>query len=151
MRKPHSRGFTLIELMVVTGIIGILMMVVLPSYKSYVLKAKRSVGRAELLKVLARQEQFYILNKYYAPRLDLLGYLENPYVIDSGGDNVSAFSRHGVYSISLSNAFPINSPQEFIVQATPQQGQIADVQCGVLEISSVGIKSASRGSVADCW
>ncbi len=151
MRKSHSCGFTLIELMVVTGIIAILMMVVLPSYQAYVHKAKRSVGRAELLKVLVRQEQFYILNKYYAPRLDLLGYLENPYIIDAGGDNVSALSRHGIYSISLSNVLPTDSPQEFIVQATPQQGQIADVQCGVLEISSVGIKSASRGSVADCW
>lgn len=146
-----TNGFTLIELMIVIAIVAILMLVMLPGYQGYVRKAKRSVGRAELLAVLARQEQYFIMNKQYAPRLDLLGYGANPYAINSQGERVATSSMKRSYVISQFDISPDTAPQSFTLRATPQLGQAGDIQCGFLQITSLGAKSAGEGSIRDCW
>lgn len=146
-----SRGFTLIELMIVVMIIAILMMIMLPSYQGYVLKAKRSLGRAELLAVLARQEHFFVLNKQYASRLDLLGYAANPYAINANGERVEATSPDRSYIISLFDVAPDTAPQTFTLRATPQLAQAGDTLCGYLQITSLGVKSAGERAAIDCW
>ena len=137
--------------MVVVTIVAILMGVMLPSYRAYVIKAKRSVARAELLTVLARQEQFFILNKQYASKLDQLGYGSNPYAISANGERVALTANDRSYIISLLEVAPVSAPQAFSLRATPQLGQARDVQCGFLQLTSLGVKSAEGGSLTDCW
>jgi len=154
VRQPKMRstnGFTLIELMIVVTIVAILLMIMLPGYQGYVRKAKRSIGRAELLAVIARQEQYFIMNKQYASRLDLLGYGANPYAINSHGELVAIDSIARTYVISLFDVIPDTAPQAFTLRATPQLGQASDIQCGFLQITSLGVKSAGEGAVRDCW
>ena len=151
MEKASSRGFTLIELMIVVAIIAILMMIMLPSYQGYGLKAKRSIGRAELLSVLARQEQFFVLNKQYASKLDQLGYGSNPYAINASGGRVAFTANDRSYIVSLLDVAPVSAPQAFTLRATPQLGQAHDTQCGFLQLTSLGVKSAEGGSITDCW
>ena len=151
LHLTSRNGFSLIELMVVVTIVAILMGVMLPSYRAYVIKAKRSVARAELLTVLARQEQFFILNKQYASKLDQLGYGGNPYAINANGERVALTALDRIYLISLFDLAPASAPQSFSLRATPQLGQARDAQCGFLQLTSLGVKSAEGGSIADCW
>ena len=146
-----ANGFTLIELMVVIAIIAILTMVVLPTYQDHVRKAKRSIGRAELMAVLARQEQFFVMNKQYAARLDLLGYTASPYAIGADGEEVPVTSPTRIYLIGIIDALPDTAPQRFSLRATPQLAQAGDTQCGALQITSLGIKTAGESAANECW
>lgn len=55
----RNRGLTLIELMIVVVIIGILVAISYPSYRSHILKSRRSDGQALLLDVATRQGRFF--------------------------------------------------------------------------------------------
>lgn len=85
MNKSRSRGFTLIELMIVIAIIGILVSVVMPSYRHYVLESQRSDTQGKLLQILELQERFYINNFTYTTNLTVLGYATDPVLINYSG------------------------------------------------------------------
>ncbi len=144
-------GFNLIELMIALVIVAVLLIVAMPTYQNHVVGTKRSSGKVELLKALARQEQFFINHKRYAVSLSLLGYASSPYAINSGGDTVAIDSPERIYLVSIADVVPTEAPTAFTLQAIPQLGQVKDRRCGVLRISSKGVKSASSGSVASCW
>lgn len=73
---PRSRaGFTLVELMVVVGIVAILGAVAAPMYGGYVKRARADEGQAALALIKAKQELFRATRFTYAANLsDLPGF-----------------------------------------------------------------------------
>lgn len=53
----RSKGFTLIEVMIVVVVIGILAAIAIPSYQDYVRKAKLADAKAEILKAATKLQQ----------------------------------------------------------------------------------------------
>ena len=80
-----SRGFTILELMIVMAVMGILITIAQPSLKSSIIRAKESVLRENLFQMREALDQFYAdTGKYPSQLADLVnqtdktkGYLRN--------------------------------------------------------------------------
>ena len=57
--RNKMRGFTLIEAMIVVGLIGFIAAIGYPSYRDQVIKSRRSDGMAALLELADRMERHY--------------------------------------------------------------------------------------------
>ena len=148
LEAKSSRGFTLIELMVVLVIAGILFFVALPAYQDSILKANRNVARGVLMDVVSRQEQFFINNKAYSTTLDALGYDVNgsdQFFIDDEAENQDT-SANAIYRIEIIAATTLG------YSATPINRQSNDARCNVLTIEQTALKGATGSLGLDgCW
>ena len=137
-KQVKQSGFTLIELMIVVGIVGILMAVAYPAYQDQVRKTKRADAQAGLTELAQFMERFYTSNGRYvngggaAPAL--------PFTQTPTDENTKA------YNLGLS---AVNATS-FTLQAVPIGGQAAD-PCGTLTLTNTGQKGVSGGSVSTCW
>ncbi|MEO8998345.1 MAG: type IV pilin protein [Rhodanobacter sp.] len=133
----HTRGFTLLELMIVVVIISILAAIAIPTYGRYAIRAHRVDGQELLLRVANAQERFYATNNHYG-ELTKLGY-NNP-----------ALSEKSYYSVSMVPA-SASTTQTFTATAAPAGGQAKD-DCKMLTVNNAGVK-ASTGTTTNgsCW
>lgn len=141
-----SRGFTLIEVMVVVGIIGILASIAYPAYQEYIRKARRADAAAALLENAQFLERFFTENNRYDE--DAAGTAVSlPVTVsprESGGGSL--------YSITLDGA--ATTATTFRLLATPiAGGAMASDDCGTLTLNQLGQKGVSGGSLsaAQCW
>ena len=71
----HSqKGFTLIELMIVVGIIGILVAIAAPNFSRYQSKARQSEAKIALSAIYGGEKSFYSEYSSYVSAMDAIGY-----------------------------------------------------------------------------
>ena len=80
MKKLLSnyKGFTLVELMVVVGIIGILATIAIPNFRKYQAKSKTTEAKIQLSSVYTTQESMLLEYDTYASCLTSGGYNPSP-------------------------------------------------------------------------
>ena len=123
----HSRpGFTLIELMIAVGVIGILGAIAYPSYLDYVRKARRTEAQGLMLDMQLQQEKYRVNHATYAS-LNNLGTFSSDY-----------------YTLTV----PVNMALAYTITAVAKTGtsQASDTGCTTMTINQASVKTA-----ADCW
>ncbi len=131
--RATSRGFTLIELMIVVAIVGILAAIAYPSYTEYVKRTQRS-AIASLL-----SEQTQAVERFYSRAT------QPTYV----GATVVAANTY--YTIAFAP-----TATDFTLTATPIPGTLmAGDKCGSFVITNTGART-NPGATAgvtpkDCW
>lgn len=158
-RPRYSRGFTIVELLIVIVIVSILAAVAIPSYREYVMRTNRTVAKAALQELMTRQESYAVDHKKYAANLGRLG-------IGSDGNTTAFLNGDGaitttnsddaaLYQLSLEantdTSCEASTGNNFTIAivATPLGSQ--DSKCGTLCLTSSGERGSSLGTAADCW
>ena len=131
----QSRGFSLIELMIVVAIVGILAAVAMGFYGDNVIAANRTEGRSALSETAGSLEKCRSLYGSY----------------NSANCNVTLpfATETNYYSISATAI----AATAFTLTATPVAGspQSNDADCTTLTLTNTGVKGATGADTSDCW
>lgn len=143
----RSKGFTLVELMIVVAIVGILTAIAYPSYSEYVLRGRRAEARTALLDLMQQQERYFTQNNsYLAFSTDNAG-VTTPTTVPFkhySGENPTS----GHYYLSAAACTGININLCVNLTAAPKH---TDAGAGTLAFNSTGLKDCSVTDKSKCW
>ena len=115
-RTPRSRGFTLIETMVATGIAGVLSSIAYPNLEGHVLRARRSDGLVALMQAQLAEERYRANNASYGS------------LVEAG---VHGVSSAGLYRIEVT----AHDAGGYVVLASATGAQARDASCRHLRLT----------------
>jgi len=145
--SPRAAGFSLVELMLVVLLLGILLLVAVPSWQAQLLKGRRLLAVSALQELHMRQAQYFLHVRRYAPSLEALGYPQDSLAVRDDGEVVPVPGEGRLYRLSL-------TPQgaaAYLLTAEAVGAQVRDTACRRLTLNATGRRGAAPGAVAECW
>ena len=127
----RSRGFRLIELMIVVAIVGILAAIAYPAYTSQVIKSQRADAKTALLTAAQNLERCYTEYNAYD---------------DAACPAVAATSDEGYYAVAAAL-----TPSTYTLTATPISGAVVqDKDCTSFILDNKGAQNSTPAG-GKCW
>ena len=140
-----TRGFTLIELMIVVAILSILAGVALPVYQDYVRKVRRSDAAVLLTEAAQFMERFNTANRRYDEDTAGAGVAIPADLAQSPKTGADAYYNITIQAVDQTG---------FTLVATPVGGQVGD---GIITITNTGARGWDKnnnGAIEadeNCW
>lgn len=152
-RLTRTSGFTLIEVMITVAIVGILAAIALPSYSSYIAKARRADARAQLVQAAQFMQRFYAANDSFSKDRGGNG------VFDKMPGSLKQSPGDGTKLYDLTIPTATLSAGGFEIRMVPvANGAMGADACGSFTLTSTGIRgcsvsgSACSATLRDtCW
>lgn len=137
-QKTKNAGFTLIELMIVVAVIAILVSIVVPMYRDYVVRSNRSDAIIALTELANLQEKHYSNELAYTTTLSELGY--------------PSTTANDFYTLNITTGATV----DYNIIATPLGQQFQDdPTCRRLSLNSFGQRAArdtgGNDTSQECW
>lgn len=142
-KQYRARGFTLVEVLVTMGIVGLIAAIALPSYRQSIRKSNRSDAQITLSRLATLEERYYFGNNSYTS--DFADIVTGV----TSGDPVNSDANHYTIVLTLTG-----SGTGWSMTATAIGDQAGDTDCAKLTLTSVGAKTAVNSSNAAslvCW
>lgn len=136
--QANRKGFTLIELMIVIGIVAILVALALPSYTQYIRKANRGEAQQLLLNWANNQEIWRANNTGYATSTELT---------PPGHDKYTLYRRVTGDTCQNDDSF---SATQFTLVACADGDQDQDVERGV-SCDPLTLNQSNAKTRPECW
>lgn len=137
----RSRGFTLIELMIVVAVVGILAAIAYPSYQDQVRRSARSAAQQFMMDVASRQQQVLLDRRGYVGVTATAYFPNAPTDATNPGLNLAVpGTTTGRYTFAVTAPAPtVAAPlPTFSITATATGTQAVD---GALTLDSSGAKT----------
>ncbi|MDD2842371.1 MAG: type IV pilin protein [Tolumonas sp.] len=137
--KNNSRGFTLLELMVVVMVVAILASIAYPSYQRFIMQSRRSDALQGLLSAQLQQEQYRVRTGKYA---------------GNGQGSLIGLTNTSYYNFSVVSAAGSGGVPTYTLTATAVSSQLNDTDCRTLSINNTDLKTSSSSSgtaSTGCW
>ncbi len=130
MNKKFQPGFTLIEIMIAVVIVAILSAIALPAYQQYVIRAKRTDGRAALLNNHTALEKCKATFGVY----------------NNAACTITAASPDGHYTVTVAS-----TATTFTLTATPIGAQANDTECSTITLTNLAVEGGTGSDSSTCW
>ena len=154
--SARVRGFTLIELMITVVIVAVLAAIALPSYASYIARARRAEARGQLVQAAQFMQRFYAANDSFSKDRadnDVIGQ------VPAGLKRSPAEGADGTQIYELTIPKDTLTPVSFEIRMVPVAGGVLDSDaCGTFTLTSTGLRGVLVGRVAGtgtlrdtCW
>ncbi|MBF0271885.1 MAG: prepilin-type N-terminal cleavage/methylation domain-containing protein [Magnetococcales bacterium] len=130
--SPESRGFTLVELLIVVAIIAVLSAVALPNYQDSVRKSRRADAQ-QLMTAIANREEVYLLDAMsYSNSFTTLNFTLN------GWTCANTTCTNAYYTVIVTPG--TGAPPSFTITATPVAAS-TQASDGILTLTNTGTKT----------
>ncbi len=129
--KVDSRGFTLVELLIVVAIVGVLAAIAIPMYNSHRATAFRSVAKAALMEQAQAMERYFVRENSYDDATI-------PAAVEGGRYVLSFRNPVGLAATTDPQINDFNNA--FVIRATDN----FDDTCGWLQIDQAGATTSEN-------
>ena len=136
--ESTSRGFTLIELMIVVVVIAVLAVIAYPSYQTQIMKSRRARAQADMVGLAQIAERCHTVYNEY----------DNAACTQIAATPAAPFNRSPqegstvYYNITIASL----ADNTYTITATPAGGQASDA-CGTMTLAHTGAKTPTTN---DC-
>lgn len=152
--RQRSRGFTIMDVLIATVIVGILVTIAVPAYTSSVVKSKRRAAQVCLASFATHMERYYTTNLRYNVPPSVVDPDDPPGCNDGEAPDLPPLECASAQNAGRDYDFTVTSTcSTYTLAAAPKNAQESrDEHCAILSLNQAGVRGVTGADgVAKCW